>query len=66
MAKIGWVTRTFKSRDKSLMQILWNAVIQPNMDHGSVLWSPVGTKFEIRAHETPLRNFTRMAWGPLK
>ena len=36
----GWVMRTFKTRSKDTMKVLWNSLIQSRLDYCSQLWSP--------------------------
>ena len=60
--KIGWIARTFRSRDVKFLRILWNSLVQPHMDYASILVTPVGLKGLIMAQEGPLRKMTKMAW----
>ena len=39
-SKIGWVLRTFKTREKILMMTLWKQLILGDHDYCSQLWSP--------------------------
>ena len=63
MARAGWVTRTFKSRELHLMKQLWVSLIRPLQDYGSQLWAPVGSGADLRAQEGPLRGFGRPITG---
>ena len=58
--KIGWIKHTFSTRTVPFLKILWNSVVQPHLDYGSILTAPMN-KGEIRAAEKPLKNFTKMA-----
>ena len=61
--KSGWVLRTFKTRTVEFFRTMWNSLIQPHLDYGSVLWSPTDIKYLLLKCEAPLRAFTRKAWG---
>ena len=61
--KAGWILRTFKTRSVELMRTLWNSLVQPHLDYGSVLWSPSDVKKHLKFCESPLRSFTKKAWG---
>jgi len=53
----GWVLRTFKSREISLMKTLWNSMVMPRIDYCSQLWAPV-TKGQIAKLESLQRSYT--------
>lgn len=55
---VGWVLRTFRSREQEVMLALWKALIQPVLDYCSQLWSP-HKKAEIQELESVQRAFTR-------
>ncbi len=55
MQKAGWVLRTFKTRELSL--------IQPHQDYASKLWAPVGILGDLAAQEAPLKSFTKRTRG---
>ena len=61
--KIGWILRCFKTRSVSFLRILWNSLVQPHLDYGSIIWSPVDSKGELKAFEDPLRSLTKKAEG---
>ena len=37
---VGWIMRTFRSRNKDVMLVMWNSMIQSRLDYCSQLWSP--------------------------
>jgi len=39
--KCGWILRSFKTRDCSLMITLWKSLVAPILDYCSQLWCPV-------------------------
>ena len=39
--KCGWILRSFKTRDCSLMITLWKSLVAPVLDYCSQLWCPV-------------------------
>ena len=57
--KIGWISRTFRSRENKFLRILWNSLVQPHMDYMSILISLACTEAQIIAQESPLRNIPR-------
>ena len=61
MKKMGWIKRTFSNRSIPFLKTLWNSLLQPYQDYGSVLTSPF-TKCEKLAAEKPLRALTKMSW----
>ena len=36
----SWILRTFKSREKNVLLILWKSLVIPHLDYCSQLWSP--------------------------
>ena len=58
--KLGWVRRTFSTRLTSFLKLIWNSLLQPHLDYGSVLVAP-HTKGEKLASENPLRSLTKMS-----
>ena len=58
--KLGWIRRTFSTRTTSFLKTIWNSLLQPNLDYGSVLVAP-HTKGEKLAQEKPLRTLTKMS-----
>ena len=58
--KIGWIKHTFSTRTVPFLKILWNSLVQPHLDYGSILTAPTN-KCEIRVAEKPLKNFTKLA-----
>lgn len=59
---VGWVLRTFRSREQEVMLALWKALIQPVLDYCSQLWSP-HKKGDIQELESVQRAFTRTIKG---
>ena len=43
--KQGWAHRTFSTRTSPFLKTIWNSLLQPHLDYGSVLVAP-HTKFE--------------------
>ena len=60
LRKLGWVRRTFSTRSTSFLKVIWNSLLQPHLDYGSVLVAP-HTKGEKLASEKPLRSLTKMS-----
>ena len=61
---IGWVLRTFSTRDKIPMMTLWNTQIKPILDYCSPLWSPSANNFRnLDLLEGVQRAFTRHIEG---
>ena len=58
--KIGWVKRTFSTRSVSFIKTLWNSLLQPHIDYGSILVCPY-LKCDKKSYENPLRYFTKLA-----
>lgn len=53
----GWILRTFITRDRETMKVLWSSLIQPHIDYCSQLWAP--HKFgELSLVENLQRTFT--------
>jgi ribonuclease P/MRP protein subunit RPP40 len=60
----GWVLRTFITRDRFTMKILWSSLIQPHIDYCSQLWAP--HKFgDLSLVENLQRTFTSHVNGML-
>ena len=58
--KTGWVKRTFYNRTVPFLKTIWNSLLQPHLDYGSVITAPY-YKNEILASEKPLMSFTKLA-----
>ena len=61
MKKMGWIKRTFVNRSIPFLKTLWNSLLQPYQDYGSVMTSPFA-KCEKVAAEKPLGVLTKMSW----
>ena len=59
---LGWIMRTFKTRNKYTMKVLWNSMIQSRLDYCSQLWSP-SLQSEINNIEDIQRQFTKRIDG---
>ena len=59
--KLGWVKRTFSTRTVPFLKTIWNSLIQPHIDYGSIIWAPVSNKGDRLASEKPLKTLTKMA-----
>ena len=59
---VGWILRTFNSRDQGLMLTLWKSLVIPHLDYCSQLWSPKESKF-IQLIEDVQKSFTRKIKG---
>ena len=59
---LGWIMRTFQTRNKYTMKILWNSMIQSMLDYCSQLWSP-SLQSEINNIEDIQRQFTKRIDG---
>ncbi len=59
LQKVGWVLRSFRTRDLGTLRSLWHSLVQPHMDYASQLWAPVGSRGALEAQEAPLRAFSR-------
>ena len=55
--KLGWILRTFQTRDRTAMLTLWKALVIPILDYCSQLWSP-WAKTDIRSIESVQRALT--------
>ncbi len=62
-AKAAWILRTFSVRDLGTMRTLWRTMIQPHLDYGSQLWSPVRQKGDLHKQESVLRAYTKRIGG---
>ena len=61
---VGWVLRTFSTREKDPMLTIWNSQIRPILDYCSPLWSPGPWNYnEIDLLEKTQRTFTRQIIG---
>lgn len=49
---IGWVLRTFKTRNVGVMMVVWNSLIQSRLDYCSQLWSPSSASEIAKFHFT--------------
>ena len=58
MKTLGWVMRTFRTRSKYTMKVLWNSLIQSRLDYCSQLWSP-NLQSEIGRIEDIQRQYTK-------
>ena len=58
----GWILRTFSSRDKLTMLILFKALVMSRLDYGCQLWSPYLIK-HINMVEKVQRSFRRFISG---
>ncbi len=59
---IGWILRTFTTRDKHTMLTLFKSIVLSRIDFGCQLWSPV-KKSQIRLIEDLQRKFTKHIVG---
>ena len=55
---MGWILRTFRSRNKFFMKTMWKQILQPHVDYCSQLYFP-GQSVELEKLETLQRVFTR-------
>ena len=54
----SWILRTFKTRNKETMKLLWTTYVQPHIDYCSQLWAP--TKIgDLNTIEKLQQEFTR-------
>ena len=60
--KCAWVLRTFKTRDRFPLLILWKSLILPILDYCSQLWCPAAPG-KIRALEVVQMNYIRKIFG---
>ena len=71
--KVGWVLRTFSTRSKSVMMLLWKQLIQGHIDYGSQLWLPQQSsnlqrienlfrKYSKRIPEVKQENYWKRLW----
>ena len=56
-SKLGWILRTFQTREKLPMLTLWKSLVIPILDYCSQLWSPLTVK-DIQLIESVQRTFT--------
>ena len=59
---IGWILRTFTTRDSITMMTLFKSLVLPILDYGSQLWSPHLVK-HIDQIEKIQRSFTKHITG---
>lgn len=59
---LGWILRTFRTRDRTCMLTLWKALVLPRLEYCCQLWSPNKTG-EIMKLEALQRTFTSRIWG---
>ena len=59
--KLGWVKKTFHCRSTYILRTLWNSLLQPHLDYGSVLTAPM-TIGQRKECEKPLKTFTKLSW----
>ena len=57
--KLGMVKRTFANRTIPFLKVIWNSILQPHQDYGSILTAPY-QKCERKASEHPLRVLTKL------
>ena len=55
---IGWIMRTFNSREQDVMLTLWKSLVIPHIDYCSQLWSPNEVNL-IQQIEDLQKSFTR-------
>jgi len=55
--KVGWILRTFKTRQLLPMMTLWKSLVLPLLDYCSQLWCP-SKKGEVLSIESVQRSFT--------
>ncbi|XP_066911982.1 uncharacterized protein [Clytia hemisphaerica] len=55
---IGWILRTFRSREHDVMLTLWKSLVIPHIDNCSQLWSPNEVNL-IQQIEDLQKSFTR-------
>ena len=55
--KMGWILRTFRTRDKLCMLTLWKSLVRPILDYCCQLWSPTNIGL-IQDIESLQRTFT--------
>ncbi len=60
--KSGWIFRTFHTRARYLMMILWKQLVRPILDYCSQLWSP-STPGLINHLESVQKSFVRKIAG---
>ena len=60
--KCGWIFRTFATRMRRPMLLLWKSLVQPTLDYCSQLWSPT-TPGQIQSLEMVQRTYLRKISG---
>ncbi len=55
---VGWILRTFSSRDKLPMMTLFKAIVLPRLEYGCQLWNPY-LVHDINGIEKVQRSFTK-------
>ena len=58
----GWIFRTFSTRARTPMLLLWKSLVQATLDYCCQLWSP-NTPGQIQMLEMVARNFIRQIKG---
>jgi hypothetical protein len=61
----NWVLRTFITREKAVMMMLWKTLIMSRLEMGSPLWNPMSVG-DILSLENVQRSFTRHVQGMQK
>lgn len=61
-SKIGWVLRTFKTRERRPMLTLWKQLVLCDLDYCSQLWNP-GKTGDVQALELLQRSYLRRIAG---
>ena len=62
-SKVGWLFRSFDSRDVSFLKQSWKTLIQPHIDYCSILWFSPEKCNEIKRIENLQRHFTERMKG---
>ena len=57
-SQCSWILRTFRTRERKPMLVLWKSLVQCKLDYCSQLWSP-SEKGDIQAIEMVQRSFLR-------
>ena len=56
--KMGWILRTFRSREDYFMKVMWKQLLQPHIDYCSQLYFP-GQSADLARIENLQRKFTK-------
>jgi hypothetical protein len=62
MRLLGWILRTFQSRDASVLLPLYKSLLRPVLEYSTVVWNPVQVG-QIRKIENVQRKFTKAIQG---